>query len=77
MIPKKGWGETMRMYYFDATVRVQHDGRPLDAVIHKGARAEDELAARRLILDHFFESGFQVLKLRRVDQRKPEASGGL
>lgn len=64
----------MRMYFFDATVRVQHEGRSVEVVLYKAARAEDELTARRAVLNRFFEGGFQVVRLERVEERSPDVS---
>lgn len=55
-----------RMFYFDVTVRVAHEGRPIDVSLTKGARAADGLTARRAVLGRFLDRGFQVLRLEPV-----------
>lgn len=67
----------MRMYFFDVTVRVEHRGLPIDPILYKGARACDELTARRLVLNQYLKSGFRVVRLDRVDERVPRATLGL
>ena len=67
----------MRIHFFDVTVKVEHDGRPLRAVLYKAARAESELAARRIVLNQYLEAGFQVLRLERVPERSPDLLGDL
>jgi hypothetical protein len=67
----------MRMHFFDVTIKVEHQGRPIETVLYKGARAGDELTARRIILNRYLESGFRVVRLERVDERAPEATPGL
>ena len=67
----------MRMHFFDVTIKVEHQGRPIEAVLYKGARADDELAARRIILNHYLERGFRVVRMGRVGERTHEATPGL
>jgi hypothetical protein len=59
----------MRMFFFDVTLRVVHEGRPTDVVLYKGARARDELAARRAVLGRYHDAGLQVLRLGRAAER--------
>ena len=59
----------MRMFFFDVTLRVVHDGRPMDMMLYKGIRATDEHAARRTLLGRFLDDGFQVLRLGRAAER--------
>jgi hypothetical protein len=59
----------MRMFFFEVTLRVVHEGRPIDARLYKGVRAADELAARRALLTRFLDDGFQVLRLGRAAER--------
>ena len=59
----------MRMFFFDVTLRVVHEGRPVDVALYKGVRAADELAARRTLLGRFLDDGFQVLRLGRAAER--------
>ena len=59
----------MRMYFFDVTLKVLDHGQPAKVVLYKGARARDELTARRVILNQFFKGGFQVVRLDRVQER--------
>ena len=66
----------MRMHFFDVTIKVEHQGRPIETVLYKGARAADELTARRIILDRYLERGFRVVRLERVGERTPEATPG-
>jgi hypothetical protein len=35
-------------------------------VVYKGARAVDELTARRILLNQFLAGGFQVVRIARV-----------
>jgi hypothetical protein len=58
-----------RMYFFDVTLKVLHEDCPAKVVLYKGARARDELTARRIILNQFFDRGFQVVRLDRVQER--------
>jgi hypothetical protein len=59
----------MRMYFFDVTVKVMHHDVPEKVVIYKGARARDELTARRKILNQLLEKRFQVVRIDRVPER--------
>lgn len=61
----------MPLYFFDVTIRVQHEGKALDTVVYKGARAENEHGARRVVLDRYLAAGLQVVRLRRVVERSP------
>jgi hypothetical protein len=65
----------MRMYFFAVTVKVEHEGRPMEAVLYKAARAGGELAARRAILERYLEAGFVVARIDRVEERTPEVLG--
>jgi hypothetical protein len=58
----------MRMYFFNVTVRVEHAGRVVDAVLRKGARAPGEHRARRIILDRYLSAGFQILRMDRAPE---------
>jgi hypothetical protein len=60
---------SMRMYFFDVTLKVENRGLPMKTVLYKGARARDELTARRIILYQFLEGGFQVVRIDRVPER--------
>jgi hypothetical protein len=51
------------MFFFDVTLRVVHEGRPMDMMLYKGVRAAGEHPARRALLDRFLDDGFQVLRL--------------
>jgi hypothetical protein len=64
----------MRVYYFDVTIRVRHEGEALDAVVYKAARAADEHSARRNVLCRYLDAGFQVVRLRRVVERTPNGT---
>jgi hypothetical protein len=66
----------MRMYFFDVTVKVMHRDVPDKVVLYKGARARDELAARRKILDQFLERRFQVVRIDRVSERCAPTDAG-
>jgi hypothetical protein len=70
-----GEGITMRMYYFDVTVKVMHNGVAEKVVIYKGARGLRELSARRIILNQFLAGGFQVVRIDRVPERCVQADG--
>lgn len=59
----------MTMYFFDVTLRVVENGEPFDLVLYKAARAQDELSARRAILNRYLKGGFQVRRLERVAER--------
>jgi hypothetical protein len=62
------------MYFFDVTLKVEDRGLPIKTVLYKGARARDELSARRIILNRFLEGRFQVVRLDRVPERGAERS---
>jgi hypothetical protein len=59
----------MRMYFFDVTVKVIHRDVPRKVLVYKGARARDELTARRIILNQFLDGGFQVVRIDRIGER--------
>ena len=59
----------MCMYFFDVTVKVTHQDIPRMVVLYKGARAGDELTARRVLLERFLKDGFQVVRIDRVPER--------
>jgi len=59
----------MRMYFFDATLKVRKNGEPEKVVVYKAARAFNELSARRMILNQFLAQGFQVVRIDRVQER--------
>jgi hypothetical protein len=59
----------MRMFFFDVTVKVMHRYGPTKVAIYKGARASDELTARRKLLTQFLDGGFQVVRIDRVGER--------
>ncbi len=59
----------MHMYFFDVTVKVMHQDVPGKVVLYKGARAVDELTARRKILNRFLDRRFQVVRIDRVRER--------
>ncbi len=59
----------MRMFFFDVSLRVVHEGRLMDFMVYKGVRAADEHAARRTLLGRFLDDGFQVLRLGRAAER--------
>ncbi len=61
----------MRVYFLDVTLKVEHQGRPVRAVVPKAARADSELSARRSVLDHYLVLGFQVIRLDRAGERTP------
>lgn len=65
----------MHMYYFDVTMKVMHRDAPEKVVLYKAARARNELAARRLLLNQFFNRRFQVVRIDRVGERCFEAGG--
>ena len=65
----------MPMYFFDVTLAVRHEGRPIQTVVYRGARAADELTARRIVLNQFLDRGFQVVRLDRVREPGPEILG--
>lgn len=64
----------MTLYYFDVTIRVHHEGMAIDTVVYKAARADDELTARRCVLNRYLTAGFQVVRLRRVIERTPHGA---
>jgi hypothetical protein len=66
VLPLDDEGRAMRTYFFDVTVKVLHEGDPMKTVLYRGARAQDELAARRIVLNQLLEGGFQVVRLDRV-----------
>jgi hypothetical protein len=59
----------MFTYFFDVTVKVTHHDVPIKVVLYKGARASDELTARREILNRLLEGRFQVVRIDRVRER--------
>ena len=59
----------MRMYFFDVTLKVVHQGVPEKVVVYKAARAFNELSARRVLLNQFLAGGFQVVRIDRVEER--------
>ncbi|MGE3818064.1 MAG: hypothetical protein AB7I30_01390 [Isosphaeraceae bacterium] len=59
----------MRIYFFDVTVKVQHEGRAVQTVVRKSARAADDHQARRNVLDHYLRRGHQVVRLTPVEER--------
>ncbi len=59
----------MRMYFFEVTVKVDEDGLPARKVVYRGARAWNELAARRTLLNQFIEQSFQVVRIDRVPEQ--------
>jgi hypothetical protein len=59
----------MCMYFFDVTVKVIHQRGPSKVAIYKGARASDELTARRKLLTQLLDRGFQVVRIDRVGER--------
>jgi hypothetical protein len=59
----------MRMYFFNVTVKVMHQDVPEKVVVYKGARALNELSARRILLNQFLAAGFQVVRIDRVRER--------
>jgi hypothetical protein len=63
----------MRIYFFDVTLKVDRDGRPVETVSRKAARAASEHLARRSVVCHYLADGFQVLRLVCVNER---ARGG-
>ena len=65
----------MPMYFFDVTLKVRHEGLPIKTVVSRGARAADDLAARRIILNQFLKRGFQVVRLDRVREPGAEIVG--
>jgi hypothetical protein len=67
----------MRIYFFDVTVKVMHLGVPMKVVLYKGARADDELTARRKILERLLERRFQVVRIDRVRERCEQTDGEL
>ena len=67
----------MQMFFFDVKLKVLYEGRPSKAVLYKGARAGDELAARRIVLNQFLDGGFQVVRLDRVGERGLSSDWGL
>jgi hypothetical protein len=60
---------TMRMYFFDVTVKIMHHDVADKVIIYKGARASDELSARRAILNQLLDRRFQVVRIDRVPER--------
>jgi hypothetical protein len=62
-------GTIMRMYFFDVTVKVMHNGIHEKVVFYKAARGFRELAARRVILNQLLAAGFQVARIDRVEER--------
>ena len=65
----------MSTYFFDVTVKVMHRDEPMKVVLYKGARAGDELTARRKILNRFLEGRFQVVHIDRVRERCVQTDG--
>ncbi|CAN5736124.1 hypothetical protein BH23PLA1_BH23PLA1_36310 [soil metagenome] len=67
----------MHTYFFDLTIRLRQDGRRVESVLYRGARAENELAARRIVLNRLLDGGFQVSRLDLVPERtqEPEPEG--
>jgi hypothetical protein len=65
----------MRIYFFDVTVKVMHHDVPIKVVLYKGARAIDELTARRKILNRLLEGRFQVVRIDRVHERCVQTDG--
>ena len=65
----------MPMYFFDMTLAVRHEGLPIKTVVYRGARAADELTARRIVLNQFLDRRFQVVRLDRVREPGPEILG--
>ena len=65
----------MPMYFFDMTLAVRHEGLPIKTVVYRGARAADELTARRIVLNQFLDRGFHVVRLDRVREPGPELLG--
>lgn len=59
----------MRMYFFDVTLKVMNNGAPEKVVVYKAARAFNELAARRTILNQLLARAFQVVRIDRVQER--------
>ncbi len=59
----------MRMDFFDVTVKGTHQDIPRKVVLYKGARAGDELTARRILLERFLKDRFQVVRIDRVPER--------
>ena len=59
----------MRLYFFEVTLRVEHEGRPTDTVLYKSARAASEHLARRSLLGLLLGEGFQVVRLNYVEER--------
>lgn len=53
----------MTTYLFWVTVRVQHEGQPMDAKIMKGHRSACELDARRAVLNGLLADGYQVKRI--------------
>lgn len=67
---------TMRTYFFHVILKVQFEGRPMEALLYKAIHAESEHLARRLLLNRYINDGFQVLRLDRVEERKGEVAEG-
>jgi hypothetical protein len=65
----------MPVYFFQTTLKVRHQGLAIKTSVTRGARAPDELTARRIILNQFFARGFQVVRLDRVREPEPETVG--
>lgn len=59
----------MNLFFFEVTLRVVHQGRPTDTVLFKSARASSEHLARRAVLSALLDDGFQVVRLRWVEER--------
>lgn len=66
----------MRIFFFDVTVKVQHDGRAVQTIVRKSARAVHEHNARRIVLDFYLRKGFQVLRLTPVEERTHRPKDG-
>jgi hypothetical protein len=67
---------TVRIYFFDVTVKVQQDGRAAQTIVRKSARASHEHEARRTVLDHYLRRGHQVIRLTPVEERTRRPNDG-
>lgn len=59
----------MSMFFFDVTVKVIENEVPVRSVLYCGARARDELSARRIVLYQYLDRGLQVVRIDRAPER--------
>lgn len=54
----------MRTYLFWVTLRINLHGEPSESDVMRGAKAASEFEARRKVLNHFLEDGYQVRRIK-------------